>query len=444
MKPAKKLLLRFIPVIMALFMVIWSLPSAFAMIGSAISQQSAVPAFSKNAVIGNEISFQDSDFVTALDKKSDLEGIVITALPDAQAGVLKLGKRTLLTGEAVAVESISSLKFLPATDDVLETTFNYLPVFKSGASVESITVGIHMLSGENKAPVAENIELTTYKNIAATGVFKATDPDGDKLSFRVVDKPARGEIEIATNGDGEFKYTPFKNKTGKDTFSYSAVDAVGNVSQPATITVTIDKPSTKLTYADMDGNGAHYAAIRLAEQGILTGEKLGSQYFFNPDQTVSRGEFVAMAVTALDSGEIPPVSRTGFADDDETPSWVKPFASTALKAGIINGVSMADGRKALRSDHILTRGEAAVIINNALRITDAGTESAFSDEAAIPVWAYQAAINVDATGIMPAYSDGTMRLMDPVSRAQAAELLCSALDAKKQAEKKTGLLNWLW
>lgn len=444
MKPAKKIVLRFIPVIVALLMVIWSLPSAFAMIGSAISQQSDIPAFSKNAVIGNEISFQDSDFVAADEQNSELEGIVLTSLPDPQAGVLKLGKRTLLTGEAVAVESISSLKFLPATDDVLETTFNYLPVFKSGASVESITVGIHMLSGENKAPIAENIELTTYKNIAATGTFKATDPDNDKLTFRIVDKPARGEIEIAENGSGEFKYTPFKNKTGKDSFSYAAVDAVGNASQPATITVTIDKPSTKLTYADMDGNGAHYAAIRLAEQGVLTGEKLGSQYFFSPEQTVSRGEFVAMALTALDAGEVSPVSRTGFADDDQTPSWVKPFASSALKAGIINGVSTADGQKVLRSDYTLTRGEAAVILNNALRISDAGSQSAFSDDASIPAWAYQAAVNVEATGIMPAYSDGTMRLMDPVTRAQAAQLLCSALDAKKQAEKKTGLLNWLW
>jgi hypothetical protein len=37
-----------------------------------------------------------------------------------------------------------------------------------------------------------------------------------------------------------------------------------------------------------------------------------------------------------------------------------------------------------------------------------------------------------------------MRLMDDVTRAQAAELLVSAMDSKKQSEKKTGLLSWLW
>jgi hypothetical protein len=158
---------------------------------------------------------------------------------------------------------------------------------------------------------------------------------------------------------------------------------VGNASQPATITIRIDKPSTKMSYADMDGNGAHYAAIRLAEAGVFMGEKLGDQYFFGPDEPVTRGEFVAMAVTALNSTEITPVSRTGFADDDDTPAWLKPFASTALKSGIIKGVSTSDGRRVFRSSYVLTRGEAAVILNNALRIVDAGAKSTFADEDSI-------------------------------------------------------------
>lgn len=50
-----------------------------------------------------------------------------------------------------------------------------------------------------------------------------------------------------------------------------AVDAVGNSSDPATVKIKIEKPNTKVTYADM-GRPAHKAAIRLAEEGIFVGE----------------------------------------------------------------------------------------------------------------------------------------------------------------------------
>ena len=54
------------------------------------------------------------------------------------------------------------------------------------------------------------------------------------------------------DGSSEFVYTPYENKTGKDSFTYVAVDAVGNSSDPATVKIKIEKPNTKVTYADMD------------------------------------------------------------------------------------------------------------------------------------------------------------------------------------------------
>ena len=77
-----------------------------------------------------------------------------------------------------------------------------------------------------------------------------------------------------------------------------------------------------MTYADMDGNPAHFAALKLAEEGILIGERMGNNYFFNPDKVVSRGEFVAMAITCLGFEVVTPVTKTGFADDSDTPTWV--------------------------------------------------------------------------------------------------------------------------
>lgn len=76
--------------------------------------------------------------------------------------------------------------------------------------------------------------------MAINGQCAAVDPEGDLVTFQLVDKPARGQV--ALQEDGYFCYTPYENKKGKDTFTYVAVDANGNISQEATVKVTIEKP----------------------------------------------------------------------------------------------------------------------------------------------------------------------------------------------------------
>lgn len=63
-----------------------------------------------------------------------------------------------------------------------------------------------------------------------------------------------------------------------------AVDPAGNVSPEAKVSIQIEKPDTKVTYADMEGNPAHKASIRLAEEGIFVGSYVNGSYFFDPDQ----------------------------------------------------------------------------------------------------------------------------------------------------------------
>ena len=62
-----------------------------------------------------------------------------------------------------------------------------------------------------------------------------------------------------------------------------AEDGEGNVSQPAVVSIKIQKPDTKVTYSDMAGNPAHKAAIALAERDIFVGEQMGETWFFRPE-----------------------------------------------------------------------------------------------------------------------------------------------------------------
>ena len=128
-----------------------------------------------------------------------------------------------------------------------------------------------------EAPIARNMELTTYRDVALTGYLDAVDNQGDELTFQLTDTPARGSVELAEDGSARFVYTPYENKTGKDTFTYVAVDSQGNTSSPAEVTIHIEKPDTTVFYADLEGRPAHKAAIRLAEEDILVGRQVGDR-----------------------------------------------------------------------------------------------------------------------------------------------------------------------
>ena len=97
------------------------------------------------------------------------------------------------------------------------------------------------------------MDLSTYKNVAITGYFDAADPEGDPLTFQISDSPARGGVTLAEDGSGRVVYTPYENKTGRDSFTYVALDQAGNTSAPATVTLRIEKAGTKVRYADMTG-----------------------------------------------------------------------------------------------------------------------------------------------------------------------------------------------
>ena len=52
-------------------------------------------------------------------------------------------------------------------------------------AVEVETVTVSTAGSGNSAPVAENLEISTYRETSVSGDFKALDPEGDLLSFRI-------------------------------------------------------------------------------------------------------------------------------------------------------------------------------------------------------------------------------------------------------------------
>lgn len=183
------------------------------------------------------------------------------------------------------------------------------------------------VSPEN-GPTARDLEIRTYRGIPYLGQLEAADPDGGELTFAIVTQPKKGTVTVE---GANFTYTPKENAAGGDSFTYSAANSAGAVSLPATVTVTIEKTRSGVTYADT-GEATATAAQDLAERGVFTGAKIGDKWYFEPDRTVSRGEFLAMVLETA-GAEVTDVTMTGFRDDDAIPTWAKSYAAAGRGGG---------------------------------------------------------------------------------------------------------------
>lgn len=310
----------------------------------------------------------------------------------------------------------------------------------SAQALEIVSVSLtpQTESAANYAPIAENLSFTTFKDVAVHGEFAAVDPEGDMISFRIASQPRKGSVEVSGSG---FVYTPAEGKKGRDSFTYIAVDSNGNTSEEANVQICIEKQGIKLSYADMSGHHANYAALRLAEEGIYIGEQLGNEYFFCPDDALSRGEFLTLCLNTVGLAPLEGINRTGFSDDESIPTWEKAYVSAGLMAGVIQGYSNDNGEIIFSASDEISCAEAMVMLNNALKISDVRSSAALFAEAA-PAWAAQAAANLSACSIIsPASADYNTSL----TRGEAALMLSSSLDLlAERDEGSASLLSKAW
>ena len=370
---------------------------------------------------------------TDLAPEAATTGVMITSVPEASLGSVKLGNRCIQAGDVLTVENLSSLTFQPTGNLEGDATISCLSISEEGLG-ENSEMTIRIGSGKNEAPTAEDSEFETYKNIPGQIRLKATDPDGDTLTVNIVKEPKRGTLEVSP--DGTVTYTPEENKVGKDSFTYTVTDTAGNTSPEATVRIKIMKPTEKTTYADMEGDSALLAATWLREMGVYSGETVSGHLLFQPEEAVNRGEFIAMCVALTASQEDLEAMTTGFADEAEMPTWLSPYVSQAVKCGYISGVPTEDGLKLLSSQEI-SRGEAAVIVSNLLDLPAEDTQSVMAEYDAIPTWAVSAVSATLEAGVFDATDSEAV-----LTRRDAAQLLYDAWQLASETAEENTLLSW--
>ena len=135
------------------------------------------------------------------------------------------------------------------------------------------------------------------------------------------------------------------------------------------------------------------------------GRQLGNLYYFDPQDTFSREEFLAMAMSVAGVDPLADVTITGFYDDQSIPTWAKGYVSAALMDGTVRGSYNDQKQIVFNSGSAITVAEATVMIDRLLNVSDVSVETSASG--AVPAWASQAAANMETVSVLPAQTDLT-------------------------------------
>ncbi|MEK8033714.1 Ig-like domain-containing protein [Ideonella sp. DXS29W] len=146
----------------------------------------------------------------------------------------------------VVVNADGTFTYTPAANYNGPDSFTYTLTDADG-DVSTATVTLNVGSVDD-VPTATNETFAATEDTALTGNLASNDTlsgDGGNV-FAVGTGPAHGTVVV--NADGTFTYTPAANYNGPDSFTYTLIDADGDVST-ATVTLNVgevdDLPTAK-------------------------------------------------------------------------------------------------------------------------------------------------------------------------------------------------------
>ena len=367
----------------------------------------SVSAADARTLYNTEYCFSQADFYS--DDLNDLSGIFVTAVPEDAVAVVALGSRVLRAGDILPAEALDRMRLRPTCTESCDAVLQYQPI--CGAALgEPACLTVRIQSGKNETPKAIGAEFETYKNIPNDGTLCGSDPENASLSFRLAEKPKRGTVKLES--DGTYVYTPDKNRVGEDSFSFTVTDEAGNVSEPAEVKIRILKPSEAMAFSDLPEGNDRFEAMWLCESGLNSGRSIAGNLCFCPEDTVSRSEFLVMAMELMEVPVDEALTISGFTDAQEAAAWVQPYLAAAMQRGLISG-EVTEAGLLFRPNEAITGQEAAVMLQNLVRLPV--SVAAINTEA--DAWAAASLQALQEAGITLSVPE------EPLTRLEAARLL---------------------
>lgn len=366
---------------------------------------------------GVEFTARDFENASSLSK---VKTITLRSLPSPESGTLYLSDVPVAVNQSISGDNVEFLRFVPS-ETVCDASFHFS--VNNGHTQECL---IRIDDTVNFAPTVlaadGDVAAWTQKDITCFGTLAAQDPEGDVLQYEVVKYPEKGLLILTDASHGDFRYTPYIGCSGSDSFTYRVRDSFGNYSDAAEASVYISRQNGSLVFADMDEHWAHSAAIEMSSDGIMTYETVNGVPVFSPDSNVTREDFLVMVMHLLGVDDPGECEATSFADDADILSQNKAYVQAAYNAGIVRGRS-DNGEIMFCPKEVVTRAEAAVMLNNILGADVPVNASPFSDNDSIPAWAKNALYAMSGAGILRGTGAGSISPFSTLTKAQTAQIL---------------------
>ena len=182
----------------------------------------------------------------------------------------------------------------------------------------------------------------------------------------------------------------------------------------------VDKDSVR--FNDVTEDYWAYAYInKLGEKEIICGDENNN---FNPDNSISRAEFVKMLEKALG---LHSDKKAEFSDVKEE-SWYYNSVSAVAASGLIYGYE----NNTFRPDNAITREEIALILERAVSLKgiscNQSGEIGFSDKDCISDYAENAVEVMISLGLISGFPDNTFKPKSYATRAETSAVICRLID----------------
>lgn len=396
---------------------------AYASFGSGVETIADDTKIIKSGIIGRKMTFTDKDIKQGL-CITDFDAVTITELSSSTEGTLMLAGRRVSEGVKIKRKNLPALVFIPASKDVTEAKFKFsVDDYAGGEDIEFIIRFSDKINYEPKISDENTaaLDLKTQREIGIHGKMCATDTDSEGLEFIVVSYPKSGMLTIVDKSTGEYVYTPYDSYTGSDSFVYVARDEWGNFSKAQKVNITVSERMSEVVYRDMTDRPEYNAAVTVTAMGIMDGKLIGDGVYFSPDDTVTRAEFVSMAMKAAGVKVEKSLAESFFDDNADIPKPLTPYVATAQRMGIING-KFEDGALVFKPNEAITKYEAASIIAKLIDKEADENAPVFSDITSVPSWARDNVYTMCSLGIFE-YDGDKINADSAVSRAECASYL---------------------
>lgn len=149
--------------------------------------------------------------------------------------------------------------------------------------------------GSNQAPVATNSCVSTPVNTGKTDKLPATDPEGQALTYEILQLPIKGSL--STDGAGNYTYLPNSNARGMDKFTFRAKDSQGRESNTAVVYMLIGGAVRVMPLGDSITLGSFTATTPAPNESIGYRRRL-----YNDLVALSNGRFGIDFVGSLSNG----------------------------------------------------------------------------------------------------------------------------------------------